>query len=303
MRREEIADLAAFVAVAEEQSFTRAAKRLGMSQSALSQIVRRLEERIGLRLLARTTRSVAPTEFGERILATLSPMLRDLDASIASLSEFRDKPAGTIRITTVEHAAKTILRPALGRLLPDHPDIKVEIVIDYGLADVVADRFDAGVRIGEQVDKDMIAVRIGPDFEMVVVGSPAHFVRFGKPAVPEDLIHHRCINLILGSGTFYRWNFRRAGRSTGVRVDGPLAFNLIDPIRDAALDGLGLACLPLDQVQEDIDQGRLMRILRKWTAALPGYHLYYPNRRFSSPAFRLLVETLRYRPAQAMPTR
>lgn len=295
MRREEIADLAAFVVVAEEQSFTRAARKLGMSQSALSQIVRRLEERLGLRLLARTTRSVAPTEVGERILSTLSPMLRDLDANIASLSEFRDKPSGTIRLTTVEHAARIIIRPALTRLLPDYPDIRVEVIIDYGLADVVAERFDAGVRIGEQVDKDMIAVRIGPDFDMAVVGSPDYIARFGAADSPDELVSHRCINLVLGRGEPYRWNFKRGGRSLHVAVDGPLAFNSIDPIRDAVLDGIGLAFLPLDQVQTDIEQGRLVRLLDRWSSTLPGYHLYYPNRRFSSPAFRLLVETLRYR--------
>lgn len=295
MRREELADLAAFVAVAEEQSFTRAAGKLGMSQSALSQIVRRLEERLGLRLLARTTRSVAPTEAGERLLASMSPLLRGLDASVAALGELRDKPSGTIRITTVEHAARTIIRPVLTRLLPDYPDVKVEVVIDYGLVDVVAERFDAGVRIGEQVDRDMIAVRIGPDFDMAVVASPGHVARSGAPDSPDDLVHHRCINLLLGKGTPYRWNFRRDGRNVHVAVDGPLAFNSIDPIRDAALDGLGLAFLPLDQVRQDIEQGRLVRLLDRWSSVLPGYHLYYPNRRFSSPAFKLLVNAIRYR--------
>lgn len=295
MQREEMADLAAFVVVAEERSFTRAAVRLGLSQSALSQIVRRLEERLGLRLLARTTRSVAPTEMGDRILATLSPMLRELDASIASLSAFRDRPAGTIRITTIEHAAATILRPALKHILPDHPDLKVEIVIDYGLADVVADRFDAGVRIGEQVDKDMIAVRIGPDIEMVVVGSPAYLARHGTPATPEDLVNFPCINLRLGAGSLYRWSFERAGRRFSVQVEGQLRFNAIDPIRDCAIDGLGLACLPLDHVEQAIARKNLVRILGQWSTALPGYHLYYPNRRLASPAFKLLVDTLRWR--------
>jgi len=297
MQREEMADLAAFVVVAEERSFTRAAVRLGLSQSALSQIVRRLEERLGLRLLARTTRSVAPTEMGDRILATLSPMLRELDASIASLSEFRDRPAGTIRITATEHAVSTALRPALKHLLPDHPDLKVEIVIDYGLADVVADRFDAGVRIGEQVDKDMIAVRIGPDIPMGVVGSPAYLAQRGTPETPEDLVDFSCINLRIGTGSFYRWRFERGGRRFSVQVDGQLGFNSIDPIRDCAIDGLGLACLPLDHVQEAIAGGRLVHLLGQWTTALPGYHLYYPNRRLASPAFRLLVDTLRWRGA------
>lgn len=296
MRREEMADLAAFVAVAEEQSFTKAAARLGMSQSAVSQVVRRLEERLGLRLLSRTTRSVAPTEVGERILATLSPMLRDLDASIEALSEYRDKPAGNIRITTVEHAAATILRPALARLLPDHPDINVEVIIDYGLTDIVAERFDAGVRLGGQVDKDMIAVRLGPDIPMAVVGSPAYFAAHPPPSEPGELVHHRGINLRLPtSGTLNRWNFRQRGKTMRVQVEGQLAFNAIAQIRDAALDGLGLAYLPLDYVEEAIGAGRLVRILDRWTEDLPGYHLYYPNRRFASPAFKLLVDTLRFR--------
>ncbi|MGL3822972.1 LysR substrate-binding domain-containing protein [Sphingopyxis sp. R3-92] len=296
MRREEIADLAAFVAVAEEQSFTKAAARLGLSQSAVSQVVRRLEERLGLRLLSRTTRSVAPTEVGERILKTLSPMLRDLDASIDALSEYRDKPAGHIRITTVEHAAATILRPALARLLPGHPDIHIEVIIDYGLTDVVAERLDAGVRLGGSVDKDMIAVRIGPDIPMAVVGSPNYFSRCAPAATPDELVRHQCINLRLPtSGTLYRWNFRQRGRTLRVQVEGQLVFNALAQIRDAALDGLGLAYMPLDQVAADIERGALVRILDKWTEDLPGYHLYYPNRRFASPAFRLLVETLRYR--------
>lgn len=296
MRREEMANLAAFVAVAEEQSFTKAAARLGMSQSAVSQVVRRLEERLGLRLLSRTTRSVAPTEVGERILATLSPMLRDLDASIEALSEYRDKPAGNIRITTVEHAAATILRPALARMLPGHPDINVEVIIDYGLTDIVAARFDAGVRLGGQVDKDMIAVRIGADIPMAVVGSPDHFERNPPAASPDELVLHQCINLRLPtSGTNNRWNFRQRGKTLRVQVEGQLAFNAIAQIRDAALDGLGLAYLPLDYVEDAIESGSLIRILERWTEDLPGYHLYYPNRRFASPAFKLLVETLRFR--------
>lgn len=296
MRRDEIADLAAFVVVAEEQSFTKAAAKLGLSQSAVSQIVRRLEERVGLRLLSRTTRSVAPTEVGERVLATLSPMLRDLDASMDGLSEFRDKPAGTIRVTTVEHAAASILRPALARLLPDHPDIHVEIIIDYGLTDIVAERYDAGVRLGGQVDKDMIAVRIGPDIPMAVVGSPRYFERYPPAASPDELVRHQCINLRLPtSGTNNRWNFRQRGKTLRVLVEGQLVFNAIAQIRDAALDGLGLAYLPLDHVSEAVARGALVRILEKWTEDLPGYHLYYPNRRFSSPAFKLLIETLRYR--------
>lgn len=296
MRRDEIADLAAFVVVAEERSFTKAAQRLGMAQSALSQIVRRIEERLGVRLLSRTTRSVAPTEAGERLIATLGPMLRDLDSAIADLADLRDKPSGTIRLTSVEHAAKTIVVPAMKRLLPDNPDIKVEITIDYGLADVVKDRFDAGVRLGGDIAKDMIAVRIGPDIPMAIVGSPDYFRTHSPPASPAQLVDHRAVNLRLPtSGTLNGWRLMRAGRETRVRIDGPLSFNSIEMILDAALDGHGLAYLPLDQVQPHLEGRRLTRVLAKFTPDLPGYHLYYPNRRHASAAFSLFVETLRFR--------
>lgn len=299
MRREDMADLTAFVVVAEAQNFTRAAAKLGLSQSALSQIVRRLETRLGVRLLARTTRSVAATEAGDRLVRSLAPMLHDLDQRIAELSAFRDKPSGTIRITTVEHAAKTILLPALGKLLPDYPDITVEVIVDYGLADVVADRFDAGVRLGEQVAKDMIAVRMGPDIPMAIVGSARYFRQHAPPANPDQLVEHRGINLRLPtSGTLNAWRLVKAGHEMRARVDGPLIFNTIDLIRDAAVDGLGLAYLPLDQVETLVKRGRLKRVLEQWTPPLSGYHLYYPSRRHSSPAFKLLVEALRYRPAR-----
>lgn len=296
MRRDEIADLTAFVVVAEERSFTKAAARLGMAQSALSQIVRRTEERLGIRLLSRTTRSVAPTDAGERLLATLGPMLHDLDGAVASLGELRDKPSGTIRITTVEHAAKTILVPAMKRLLLDHPDITVEMTIDYGLADVVADRFDAGARLGGEIAKDMIAVRIGPDTPMAIVGAPSYLREHPAPKSPTQLTEHRAINLRLPtSGTINGWRLKSGGRETRVRIDGPLVFNTIDLILDAVLDGHGLAYLPLDQVAGHLEEGRLLRVLASSTLDLPGYHLYYPNRRFSSSAFKLFVETLRYR--------
>lgn len=296
MRRDEIADLAAFVVVAEERSFTKAAARLGMAQSALSQIVRRTEERLGLRLLSRTTRSVAPTDAGERLISTLGPMLHDLDAAIASLGELRDRPSGTIRLTTVEHAAKTILVPAMKRLLPDNPDITVELTIDYGLADVVADRFDAGVRLGGEMAKDMIAVRIGSDIPMAIVGSPDYFRAHAVPNSPTQLIDHRAINLRLPtSRTLNAWRLMRGGKEARVRIDGPLVFNTIDLILDAALDGHGLAYLPLDQVQQYLNEGLLVRVLTRFTPDLPGYHLYYPHRRHASSAFTLLVETLRTR--------
>lgn len=298
MRREEMADLTAFLVVAEERNFTRAAGKLGLSQSALSQIVNRLEARLGVRLLSRTTRSVAPTQAGEKLAKTLAPMLHDLDQSIADLSEFRDKPAGTIRITSVEHAARTILGPALKTILPDHPDISVEIIVDYSLANIVVDRFDAGVRLGEQVAKDMIAVRISSDIPMAIVGSPRYFRQHPPPSEPHHLVDHRCINLRLPtSGALNRWRLLQNGREVSVRVDGPLVFNTIDLILDAAIDGLGLAYLPLDQVDHHLRGNRLVQVLDKWTPPLPGYHLYYASRRHSSPAFKLLVDALRYRPS------
>ncbi|OJU66799.1 MAG: LysR family transcriptional regulator [Rhizobiales bacterium 63-7] len=300
MRREDMADLTAFVTVAEERNFTRAAAKLGLSQSALSQIVQRLEERLGVRLLARTTRSVAPTPAGERLVERLAPMLHDLDQGLTELSEFRDKPAGLIRVTTVEHAARTVIRPAMTRLLTDYPDITVEVIVDYGLADVVADRFDAGVRLGEQVAKDMIALRISPDIPMAIVGAADYLRRHPAPQEPQQLVDHRCINLRLPtSGTLNAWRLTQDGREMRVRVEGPLVFNTLDLILDSALDGLGLAYMPLDQVAHDIEAGRLVQVLSEWTPPLPGYHLYYPSRRPSSPAFRLFVEVLRYRPRQA----
>ncbi|MCW2370057.1 DNA-binding transcriptional LysR family regulator [Sphingobium sp. B11D3D] len=292
-----MADLTAFVVVSEERSFTRAAAKLGLSQSALSQIIRRLEARLGLRLLTRTTRSVAPTDAGLRLLQTLTPALEDLDASVAALSELRDKPAGTIRITSVEHATKAYLWPALKKLLPDYPDISVEIVNDYALADIVADRFDAGVRLGEQVAKDMIAVRIAPDMPMAVVGSPNYFANHPPPIVPQDLVQHRCINLRLPtSGGLYVWGFNQDGHELKVRTEGPLVFNTTELTLDAALEGFGLGYLPEDQVRDHANDGRLVRVLTDWTPSLPGYHLYYASRRHPAPAFTLLVDALRYRP-------
>jgi DNA-binding transcriptional LysR family regulator len=296
MKREEMADLTAFLVVAEERSFTRAAAKLGMTQSALSQIMRRLEKRLGLRLLTRTTRSVAPTEAGERLLQSLAPALATLDASLAALSELRDKPAGTIRITTVEHAAKTIIWPSLKKLLPDYPDIAVEISLDYGLVDIVAERYDAGVRLGEQVAQDMVAVRIAPDIPMALIGSPAYLGKHPAPLVPQDLVDHRCINLrVPTSGGLTTWGFEKDGRRLNVRTEGPLVFNTIDLILEAALDGFGLAYLPLDLVEMHIESGRLVAVLRDWSADLSGYHLYYPSRRQPTAAFALFVEALRYK--------
>jgi DNA-binding transcriptional LysR family regulator len=296
MQREQLADLAAFVAVAQERSFTRAAAKLGITQSSLSHTIRRLESHLGLRLLARTTRSVAPTDAGERLLRTLSPAFEGIDAELASLSELREKPAGSIRITTAGHAAETILMPVLERLLPEYPDIKIEITVDYGLADVVAERYDAGVRLGEQVAKDMVAVRIGPDMRMAAVAAPSYFAKRRPPRVPQDLADHQCINLRLPtSGGLYAWEFEKAGREVKVRVDGQLAFNELPMSLRAARVGLGIAFVPEDVVRADIEAGRLVRALADWCAPFSGYHLYYPSRRLPTPAFALIVETLRYR--------
>lgn len=296
MKRDEIADLMAFVAVAEERSFTRAAARLGMAQSALSQIVRRTEERLGLRLLTRTTRSVVPTEAGEQLLSVLGPMLHDIDSTLASLGDLRDRPSGTIRITTVEHAAKTILLPAMRTLLKSHPDINVQLLIDYGLTDVVSERFDAGVRLGGEMDKDMIAVRIGPDIPMAIVGAPEYLSRKGIPVSVAHLVDHQAINLYLpSSGTANRWRLVRGGREVRVRMEGQLLLNTIDLILDAAIDGHGLAYLPYDQVQQAIQEKKLTRVLEKFTPDLPGYHLYYPHRRHAGSAFSLLIDVLKYK--------
>ncbi|SUY02489.1 LysR family transcriptional regulator [Citrobacter koseri] len=296
MKRDEIADLMAFVAVAEERSFTRAAARLGMAQSALSQIVRRTEERLGLRLLTRTTRSVVPTEAGEQLLSVLGPMLHDIDSTLASLGELRDRPSGTIRITTVEHAAKTILLPAMRTLLKSYPDINVQLLIDYGLTDVVSERFDAGVRLGGEMDKDMIAVRIGPDIPMAIVGAPEYLSRKGIPVSVAHLVDHQAINLYLpSSGTANRWRLVRGGREVRVRMEGQLLLNTIDLILDAAIDGHGLAYLPYDQVQQAIQEKKLTRVLEKFTPDLPGYHLYYPHRRHAGSAFSLLIDVLKYK--------
>jgi DNA-binding transcriptional LysR family regulator len=296
MPRENLNDLLAFVAVAKERSFTKAAARLGVSQSALSHTVRGLEERLGLRLLTRTTRSVAPTEAGERLLRAAGPRLDEIEAEMAALSELREKPSGTIRITAHDHAVRAVLWPALEKLLPDYPDIKVEIVIDYGLTDIVAERFDAGIRSGEMVAKDMIAVRIGPDMRSAVVGTPSYFAKQARPKTPQDLTTHACINLRLPThGGLYAWEFEKGGRKIRVRVEGQLVFNGTAPMLDAAVSGFGLAYVPEDTVQAHLANGRLIRLLADWRPPYPGYHLYYPSRRQPIPAFALFVNALRYR--------
>lgn len=296
MSSENFNNLAAFVAVAKERSFTRAAAKLGVSQSALSQTVKLLEERLGMRLLTRSTRSVAPTETGQRLLDTLAPRFDEIELELADLSALRDKPAGTIRITAGEHPATTILRPALKRILPGHPDVNVEIIVDYGLSDIVAQGFDAGVRLGEQVAKDMIAVRIGPDMRMAVVGTPDYFARHPIPMAPQDLTTHNCINLRLPTyGGLYVWEFDQNDREIRVRVEGQTVVNHAGLRMQCLLDGLGLAYVPEDQILDLVAQGRLIRVLEDWCAPFPGYHLYYPSRRHASPAFQLMVNALRYR--------
>jgi DNA-binding transcriptional LysR family regulator len=300
MARDTVNDLIAFLTVAREESFTRAAAQLGVSQPALSHTIRTLEARLGIRLLTRTTRSVAPTEAGERLLQTIGPHVDGIEAGLAALTALREKPAGTVRITSVEHATDTIIAPALVNLLPAYPDIKVEIINDYALTDIVAERYDAGVRLGEQVAKDMIAVRIGPDFRNAVVGSPSYFERRPRPRTPHDLTAHACINLRLPtSGGLWIWPFAKGGRELKVRTEGQLVFNTVPLMADMAMAGLGLAYLPEDVVENDVAEGRLIRVLPDWSAPASGYHLYYPSRRQPVPAFALLVDALRYREAAA----
>ena len=295
MRRDQLSALMAFLVVAEERSFTRAAAKLATSQSALSHTVRRLETHLGVRLLMRTTRNVAPTEAGERLIETLRPAFGEIDAKLAALGEMREKPAGTVRITTPQHAAETILWPALGRLAREYPDIKFELSVESALVDLVAERFDAGVRLGEQVAKDMIAVRIGPDLRMAAVGAPAYFAAHGKPKTPHDLTHHACINLRLSTlGGLYAWEFEKDGRELNVRVEGQFVFNETRMIVNAAIGGAGIAYLPEDHAKPLIEEGRLVRVLSEWCPPFPGYHLYYPSRRQQSPAFALVVDALRY---------
>ncbi|MGO4563726.1 LysR substrate-binding domain-containing protein [Rhizobium sp. 2YAF20] len=296
MPRQPINDLAAFIAVARQQSFTKAAAKLGVSQSALSHTITGLEKRLGVRLLTRNTRSVSTTQAGERLLQNVGPHMDEIESELVALSEFRDKPAGAIRITAAEHPANGVIWPALAKLLPDYPDIYVEIIVDYGLTDIVAERYDAGVRLGEQVAKDMIAVRIGPDMRMAAVGSPAYFARHPKPVAPHDLTVHSCINMRLPThGGIYAWEFEKDGHELRVRVEGQLAFNNIALRLNAALEGLGLAYLPEDVVGDDLRSGRLVRVLEDWCPPFPGYHLYYPSRRQASAAFAVLVNALRYR--------
>ena len=296
MARQPISDLVALRTIARERSFTRAAAQLGVSPSALSHAIRGLEERVGVRLLTRTTRSVAPTEAGDRLLHAIGPHLDGIEVELATLGALRDKPAGTIRITTGIDAAQAILWPALAKLLPAYPDVQVELAVQTGFVDIVAERFDAGVRLGETIGQDMVAVRIGPDMHMAAVASPAYLAERGSPATPHDLTGHNCINLRFPTyGGLYAWEFEQGGRALNVRVAGQVIVNDILLARQAARDGFGIAYLPEDYVRDDMDQRRLVRVLLDWCPPFAGYHLYYPSRRQLSPAMTLLVEALRFR--------
>jgi len=296
MRREDLADLAGLLAVAEEGSFTRAAARLGVSQSALSHTVRKLEARLGIRLLTRTTRSVSTTEAGKRLLEAVQPALETIDRQLEILSELRDRPSGTIRITTPDHAAQTVLWPVIDKFLFDYPDVQIEIDANTSLTDIVAERFDAGVRLGEQIAKDMIAVRIGPQLRMAVIAAPSYFAAHGKPKTPHDLTRHKCINLRMrSSGGLYVWEFEKNGKEVNVRVEGQITFNGAAPIMEAVRSGHGIAYVMEDRAKPLIESGAAIRIMESWCPWFDGYHLYYPSRRQPTPAFSLLVEALRHR--------
>ena len=296
MHRDTMADLVAFLAVARERSFTRAAAKLGVSPSALSHTIRKLEERLGVRLLTRTSRSVSTTEPGERLLESVGPSFDQVADELAALTELRDKPAGTLRITTGDQPAESILLPALAKLLPLYPDLTVELTVDNGFVDIVAERFDAGVRLGETLAQDMVAVRIGPDMQMAITGSPGYLATHGSPQTPDDLANHNCINLRhQAKGGISVWDLEKDGRAVNVRVEGQLVVNDIAVVRQAAVDGLGLCYLPRDYLQTHIDAGELTSLLEDWCPPFPGYHLYYPSRRQQSPALAAFVAAVRYR--------
>ncbi|WEZ86620.1 LysR family transcriptional regulator [Pseudomonas sp. NyZ480] len=295
MIKRNLNDLLSFVTVAREGTFTRAAAQLGVTQSALSQAISGLEARLQIRLLTRTTRSVSPTAAGERLLNAIGNRFDEIEAELDELSALRDKPSGTVRITCGDHIQRTVLLPKLTPLLLEYPDIKVEFDINYGFRDIVADRFDAGVRLGDTIDKDMIAVPIGPQQRMAVVAAPAYFAAHPKPKKPNDLVNHNCINMRMQSGGgLYVWGFQRKDKQVNVRVDGQLIFNTSPNVVDAALAGLGIAWLPEEEFAPHLEEGRLIRVLEDWCSSFPGYYLYYPSRRQPSPAFTLVVDALRY---------
>jgi len=296
MHRENMADLVAFLAVARERSFTRAAAKLGVSPSALSHTIRKLEERLGVRLLTRTSRSVSTTEPGERLLERVGPHFDQVSAELDGLTELRDKPAGTLRITTGDQPAESILLPALAKLLPLYPDLTVELTVDNGFVDIVADRFDAGVRLGETLAQDMVAVPIGPEMQMAIAGSPEYFSAHGLPQAPDELASHNCINLRhQAKGGISVWDLEKDGRAVNVRVDGQFVVNDIALVRQAAVGGLGLCYLPKDYLQAELDAGKLVEVLEDWCPPFSGYHLYYPSRRQQSPALAAFVAAVRYR--------
>lgn len=296
MHRDTMADLVAFLAVAREKSFTRAAAKLGVSPSALSHTIRKLEERLGVRLLTRTSRSVSTTESGERLLERVGPNFDQVADELARLTELRDKPAGTLRITTGDQPAESILMPALAKLLPLYPDLSVELIVDNGFVDIAAERFDAGVRLGETLAQDMVAVRIGPDMQMAIAGSPGYFKTHGSPRTPDDLGNHNCINLRhQARGGNSVWDLEKDGRAVNVRVGGQLVVNDIAVVRQAAAGGVGLCYLPRDYLQAQIDAGELVPVLEEWCPPFPGYHLYYPSRRQQSPALAAFIAAVRYR--------
>lgn len=296
MPSDNISDLRAFVAVAREGSFTRAAARLDVSQSALSHTLRKLETRLGVRLLNRTTRSVSPTAAGQTLLDTIAPRFEEIEASLADLVDNKERPAGTIRITCSQHAADTILWPKLSKVLPRYPDIKLELSVDHGFVDITGQQFDAGVRLGEDVAKDMIAVRIAPDLRLVAVAAPSYLAGREPPKVPQDLTAHNCINMRLSTyGNLYAWEFEKQGQQLRVRVDGQLTFSSTEPIARAARAGFGIGFVPEDVVEEDFRKGTLIKLLPDWVQSFSGFHLYYPSRRQTAPAFQVIVDALRYR--------
>lgn len=295
MAADGLSDIVAFLAVARERSFTKAAAQLGVSPSALSHTVRRLEERLGVRLLMRTTRSVTATDAGNQLVETAGPHVEGIDEAVERLGEFRGRPAGLIRITTGDHAAEELILPAATALMAKHPALKIEISVDLGLVDIVAERFDAGVRLGETIAQDMIAIKIGPDMEMAAVASPAYYDRAGIPQTPHDLASHNCINLRFPTyGGLYAWEFERDGRPLNVRVQGQLTVNDIALARKAALAGQGIAYLPEEYVADALSRSALVRALAEWCPPFPGYHLYYPSRRQQSPAMTALIGELRF---------
>ncbi|MBF7957650.1 LysR family transcriptional regulator [Rahnella victoriana] len=295
MLKENFNELQIFLVVARERSFTRAAGKLGVSQSALSHAVKALEERLNLRLLTRTTRSVAPTDAGEKIIACLEPRLADLEQELQAVIQLNGLASGNIKLSAGEHSARCLLWPKLKPFLKQYPEISIELVVDNGFVNIVDGRFDAGVRLGESIDKDMVAVRIGPDMRMAIVGAPAYFAQQGLPQTPHELQHHRCINMRLPTaGGVYHWEFEKDNKPLKVRVEGQLTFNLLSERIDAALSGFGIACVPEDTIVDQVKSGELVQVLQEWCPEFPGYYLYYPSRKQHPPAFALMIDTLRY---------